>query len=78
MPDFCPIASTRLPLGSAIRLADVPRSWSGPWGSGQFVWFGTHATLTHVDAPQLVRPHDPARLESHRDHASLVSVTGAE
>src|SRR6185369_12773834 len=37
IPDFCPATRIRLPVASGSRMADCPKSWSGPAFCGQFV-----------------------------------------
>src|SRR6266849_11130940 len=45
-PDFCPAIRTCLPFGSARKIAEDPKSRSGPFDSGQLVeMLGVQARL---------------------------------
>jgi hypothetical protein len=44
-PDFCPATSARFPFARLTRIADEPKSKSGPLAAGQFGPLAGHATL---------------------------------
>ncbi len=79
IPDFWPTVSARLPPSSPIRLADEPRSWSDPCGSGQFALSAEPQASFQTSPASSCCDHTifPSSSRSART-ASLVSVAGAE
>jgi hypothetical protein len=65
-PDFWPMVKSRLPSSRAMRLADAPRSKSGPCGSGQFALSAARQAMFPM-SPRSNRPDDGAGIERERE-----------
>src|SRR5687768_9562575 len=77
-PDFWPITMRLLPLGKSRRMAELPKSKSGPSSSGQFSRDGVQpTTYTSLGVTWLVHRILPL-LRSSAITASLVGPPGPE
>jgi len=77
-PDFCPATSARFPFCRVTRIADEPKSKSGPLAAGQFGPLPGQATLKASPAVICRDQTSLPKAASNARMASDVSVAGSE